>query len=732
VKDRVDDASKALVRGGKEWGKSLDESGDPNREHVDDFRGDDARLARLDGGVAYYLLNDPTGLGVRLYHSAAPTFHTFRKALDVEAAAVAAASHGACSPRVLGSSTFAPPDLPPYYVDATDAEDAGGGPSAGRLDAGKEPRCMACGERRGKAPAARGGGGGGGASGVRKLAFDDAGDVAAVDDATNADAAGTDGGDCDRDRDRTSSFVRCARCGNGGHRACLASYGAGCDDASDVSDASYTCHVCVHASRRATVGKRAGEAAKAAAAACIKSYARPPPPPFYDPELDDDADAPCMKCGRVDDEASFVLCDGCPNGGHYYCLDGLTEVPRGDWHCVVCEGERRVQAAAAAAASAAAAAEIVAAGGRLASPPARMKRRRDDDEKNGRGGGDAPIPTSLLSPLTASRVGAGGRTPRSPPPHLPADARFALGPPPAPPAAGAWSVVASAPAEIERVAKTLAVTPGPTNALGKRLLNDVVAGMEAAAAAAERKRENAARRRENLERLVIAGAGRSSRHRSNPDAKRVCYDESLADKALRDAIRGGTTMVSGPGAHGGGRSNAARYAEDDSDDSDSDDSDDADARRRAAAAAEAVARGLRRGRSVVNVDIEDDDGSDGSDESDDDDEGDDENDVCVGAPPTTSEEEDVVEVDASDDEPEPGGDGGGGGDDDDEPMESPDYAKAFAAPRAAPILIPIAAEDADGDDSDSVEFIDGDDDDGDAEEEEEEVDADEEEEEEEE
>jgi hypothetical protein len=108
-------------------------------------------------------------------------------------------------------------------------------------------------------------------------------------------------------------------------------------------------------------------------------------------------------------------------------------------------------------------------------------------------------------------------------------------------------------------------------------LNDVVAGMEAAAAAAERKRENAARRRENLERLVIAGAGRSSRHRSNPDAKRVCYDESLADKALRDAIRGGTTMVSGPGAHGGGRrSNAARYAEDDSDDSDSDDSDDAD------------------------------------------------------------------------------------------------------------------------------------------------------------
>jgi hypothetical protein len=29
---------------------------------------------------------------------------------------------------------------------------------------------------------------------------------------------------------------------------------------------------------------------------------------------------PCMQCGRADDEESFVLCDGCPNGGHFHCM----------------------------------------------------------------------------------------------------------------------------------------------------------------------------------------------------------------------------------------------------------------------------------------------------------------------------------------------------------------------------------------------------------------------------
>lgn len=40
-------------------------------------------------------------------------------------------------------------------------------------------------------------------------------------------------------------------------------------------------------------------------------------------------------CGRTDDEASFVLCDGCPRGGHYRCL-GMPGVPTGDWLCPGC------------------------------------------------------------------------------------------------------------------------------------------------------------------------------------------------------------------------------------------------------------------------------------------------------------------------------------------------------------------------------------------------------------
>ena len=53
----------------------------------------------------------------------------------------------------------------------------------------------------------------------------------------------------------------------------------------------------------------------------------PPPPP---PD-----ETPCMVCGRVDGEEDFVLCDGCPKGGHYACL-GMPAVPTGDWFCPEC------------------------------------------------------------------------------------------------------------------------------------------------------------------------------------------------------------------------------------------------------------------------------------------------------------------------------------------------------------------------------------------------------------
>lgn len=46
-------------------------------------------------------------------------------------------------------------------------------------------------------------------------------------------------------------------------------------------------------------------------------------------------DVPCLKCGETDGEPDFVLCDGCPKGGHYQCL-GLPGVPEGDWFCADC------------------------------------------------------------------------------------------------------------------------------------------------------------------------------------------------------------------------------------------------------------------------------------------------------------------------------------------------------------------------------------------------------------
>ena len=39
--------------------------------------------------------------------------------------------------------------------------------------------------------------------------------------------------------------------------------------------------------------------------------------------------------GETDGEPDFVLCDGCPKGGHYQCL-GLPGVPEGDWFCADC------------------------------------------------------------------------------------------------------------------------------------------------------------------------------------------------------------------------------------------------------------------------------------------------------------------------------------------------------------------------------------------------------------
>jgi hypothetical protein len=86
----------------------------------------------------------------------------------------------------------------------------------------------------------------------------------------------------------------------------------------------------------------------------LKSVVRRPP--HYNPDMDtDDDDPPCMECGGMEDEDSFVLCDGCPNGGHFYCM-GIKKIPKGNWECVVCVGGKKAVVAAAAAQAAAAAA----------------------------------------------------------------------------------------------------------------------------------------------------------------------------------------------------------------------------------------------------------------------------------------------------------------------------------------------------------------------------------------
>ncbi|GIX89785.1 hypothetical protein CEXT_172121, partial [Caerostris extrusa] len=45
----------------------------------------------------------------------------------------------------------------------------------------------------------------------------------------------------------------------------------------------------------------------------------------------------CNICGRGDEEASMLLCDGCDDSYHTFCLiPPLNEIPKGDWRCPCC------------------------------------------------------------------------------------------------------------------------------------------------------------------------------------------------------------------------------------------------------------------------------------------------------------------------------------------------------------------------------------------------------------
>lgn len=45
----------------------------------------------------------------------------------------------------------------------------------------------------------------------------------------------------------------------------------------------------------------------------------------------------CLVCGRGDGEEQMLLCDGCDDAFHTYCLvPPLADVPKGDWRCPRC------------------------------------------------------------------------------------------------------------------------------------------------------------------------------------------------------------------------------------------------------------------------------------------------------------------------------------------------------------------------------------------------------------
>jgi histone demethylase JARID1 len=45
----------------------------------------------------------------------------------------------------------------------------------------------------------------------------------------------------------------------------------------------------------------------------------------------------CQNCGKGDAEEQMLLCDGCDDSYHTFCLmPPLAEIPKGDWRCPKC------------------------------------------------------------------------------------------------------------------------------------------------------------------------------------------------------------------------------------------------------------------------------------------------------------------------------------------------------------------------------------------------------------
>lgn len=56
----------------------------------------------------------------------------------------------------------------------------------------------------------------------------------------------------------------------------------------------------------------------------------------------------CLLCGSGSDEDRLLLCDGCDDSYHTFCLvPPLHDVPKGDWRCPKCLAQVRVSSTAA-------------------------------------------------------------------------------------------------------------------------------------------------------------------------------------------------------------------------------------------------------------------------------------------------------------------------------------------------------------------------------------------------
>lgn len=50
----------------------------------------------------------------------------------------------------------------------------------------------------------------------------------------------------------------------------------------------------------------------------------------------------CRMCGRGDEDEKLLLCDGCDDNYHTFCLiPPLTDPPKGNWRCPKCIAEVR-------------------------------------------------------------------------------------------------------------------------------------------------------------------------------------------------------------------------------------------------------------------------------------------------------------------------------------------------------------------------------------------------------